>query len=370
MEINIIKILPKENNWIVKELKNNKIKVNYIAKRGNYNRKSFIFPKKILIDEKFVEALALYLGDGDFNNKDKRHLTFVSKDKDLVGFFLNFLRNYFRIKNKDITTLVHYKKSNNNLVKEWSNKLKIDRILTKYSNRHKEETCHIQINGVIFRLIFESVINNVLTNEIISDENSRRAFLRGIFAAEGSIGIDYLEKKPYISQITFNLSIKEKKLKNIISECLLLESVTFKVRENIKDNSLEINIQNWKNYIKLYNINLFYLCKRKQDRFNKISKNLNVHIKFKPAFRKYFFESLDMYQKDIAKKIDSWQANVSRTVDGTHLLRVEQILKLLNYSNYSKKDIVNNIEDIRIGSLTNLKPNHECIKFLKEYKSI
>ena len=66
-----------------------------------------------------------------------------------------------------------------------------------------------------------------------------------------------------------------------------------------------------------------------------------------------------MYQKDIAKIIGSWQANVSRTVDGTHLLKIEQLIKLSKYSSFNKKDMLNNIKYFRVGSLTKLNLNND-----------
>ncbi len=75
-----------------------------------------------------------------------------------------------------------------------------------------------------------------------------------------------------------------------------------------------------------------------------------------------------MQQKQIANKLRSWQANVSRTIDGTHLLRIKQIIKLLNYSACDIEDILKNSNYIRIGSLTKLKVNNTTINFLREFK--
>lgn len=214
-KINLSYLIP--DDWYYEELDDDKLIVNYTASRGNYNRKSFIFPIVIPVDKRFVEALALYLGDGDFNKINKAHLGFVSKDKELVVFFLNFLRNYFNIKNKDLTIMVHYRKRNPQIRKEWSKVLHFNpqRIITKFSKRHKEEACTVQVNGVVFRKIFELVVKKFLKNgEFLKKKHLRRAFLRGLFAAEGNVGIDYQEM--YISQVSFSISIKETLLKNLI----------------------------------------------------------------------------------------------------------------------------------------------------------
>ena len=368
MKINIIKLVPK--NWLIKDL-GDKIEVTYKSKRGNYNRKAFVFPKEICMNEKFMEGIGLYLGDGDLNRKEKGHLGYCSKDKDIAKYAFSFLQSYFNVKIKDITFLVQYKTKNKKLKEEWASYLSIskEKILTRFSDRHRNECLQIQVNGVVFRKIFELVIKEALKKDFINNKKLRRGILRGLFAAEGNIGIDYIEKKPYISQIDFNLHINENKIKDYICKILELENIGYRISKDEKDNSLVVSISNWNNYLKLWKINIFDLCKRKKNKFEEICLNLNIHFNFNNKFREEFFKSLNIYQKDIAKIIGSWQANVSRTIDGIHLLKVEQLNKLLPYSNFTKKEILNNLDYIRIGSLTNLKPNKDILEFLKTFKS-
>src|SRR3989344_1050981 len=104
MKLDIVKIAKdvfKDKELILEDVGKEKVKIDYLAKRGDYNRKSFVFPKMILVNEWFMEGLGLYLGDGDFHRKEKRHTSFTSKDKDIAVCFLGFLRSYFTIKNKD-----------------------------------------------------------------------------------------------------------------------------------------------------------------------------------------------------------------------------------------------------------------------------
>ncbi|MDD5133355.1 MAG: hypothetical protein PHD81_01460 [Candidatus Nanoarchaeia archaeon] len=368
MEINIVNLIPK--GWLIKAFENN-VEITYVSNRGNYNRKSFIFPKEIIVNEELIEGIGLFLGDSDLNKKDKRHLTYASIDKDISKKALNFLQKSFLTDLKDITFLVQYKTLNKNLKEEWSKFLEIskEKIYTRYSDRHRNECLQIQVNGTVFRKVFELFIKEILSRDLIKIPELRRGLLRGLFAAEGNVGIDYLEKKPYISQITFNLSIKEQELCDLISKILESEIISYKINKHYKTNSQEIVIQNWKNYLKLWNMDLFNLCKRKNNKFKDISSKLNVHLSFNDDFRKEFFESLNMNQKDIAKIIGSWQANVCKTINGTHLLKIEQLNNLLPYSKFTKEDIIKNIEYIRIGLLTKLKVNEEILRFLKEFKS-
>ncbi len=379
MKINILqcikKSLGKEYFIKIEILAEEKIRVSCKAKngRGDYNRKAFVFPKCIVLDEQCIEGIALYLGDGDYHRKEKNHTTFASKDKDIAKCYLDFLRKYFLIRDEDVTFLVQFKRENKSLQKEWGETLRISpqKILTRKSERHKEETCQIQANGVIFRKVFYEIINIIRRKDFSLEKKKRRAFLRGLFAAEGCIGIDYKEKKPYISQVSFNLSLlQDEELKDELCKCLEKEGVGYKIIEDEKDHSLEVNIQNWKNYLKLWNIALFDICLRKKQKFESIAQAIDVYVKLKDAFRERFFASTNLSQKQIAEEIHSWQANVSRVVKGKHLLKGSQLMILLKNSSFTKKEILENIIEIRIGKLTVLEPKADVMAFLKEFDLI
>lgn len=355
MRLNITKIVPKE--WIITK-KNNKIVLFYKNKRPQNNpKKKYVTYKWINLDNGFYEGLGLFLGDADLNRKEKRHLTFVSIDKDIASYALNFLKRYFNVKLEDITFLVQYNKTNKNLFGEWSSYLKIpkNKILTRYSSRHKEEAIHIQVNGVVFRKTFELIIKEALSNNFLSKKSLRRSLLRGLFATEGNIGIDYIEKKPYISQITFNLHINEDHIKYYICDILNIEEIGYTINKNKKDNSLLISIYGWDNYWKLWKCNLFNLCERKKKKFLNIMKDLKVYCILKSKDRIKLFNSLNIKQKEIAELIGSWQGNVSKIMKGTHNLTIEQLYILLEKSNFDLSSIINNIKLLRVGNLTHMR---------------
>jgi predicted transcriptional regulator len=56
---------------------------------------------------------------------------------------------------------------------------------------------------------------------------------------------------------------------------------------------------------------------------------MQVYLDLKKKFRKRLFNSLNLTQKEIANLVGSWQGNICRTIKGCHLLRVEQINRLL-----------------------------------------
>ena len=104
MIINILKLIPKGWDCLIK---NEVIEISYKAKKGG-GPKPITFFKEILVDVKFMEGLGLFLGDGDLNRKEKRHLSFASKDKDIAKNALTFLINNFNLKISDTTFTIQY----------------------------------------------------------------------------------------------------------------------------------------------------------------------------------------------------------------------------------------------------------------------
>lgn len=81
------------------------------------------------------------------------------------------------------------------------------------------------------------------------------------------------------------------------------------------------------------------------------------------------FSKQNLYQREIAKLIGSWQGNVSKVVSGTHQLTIEQYYLLGN--RISDVNLFNKIKSIRIGNLTSLrnnKKNQEFIKYVYDSK--
>ena len=361
MIINILKLIPKGWDCLIK---NEVIEISYKAKKGG-GPKPITFFKEILVDVKFMEGLGLFLGDGDLNRKEKGHLSFASKDKDIAKNALTFLINKFNLKISDTTFTIQYKKENENMEKEWADFLVIpqNKILKRFSERHKYECIQIQVNSVIFRKMFELIINKVLNKNWINNEKLRRGLIRGLFAAEGNLGIDYLENKDYISQIDFNLHINENHIEKMITDILNKEIISFSVNNSEKDNSKVIRICNWKNYKKLWEIELFDLCGRKKNKFDNILDNLSVYCFIEKNSLEDLFEKQNLKQKELARLLNSWQPNISRMIQGKHQLLMERfhlLNKKINRDNYFNK-----IYKIRIGTLTYIENNNENKKFIK-----
>jgi len=228
------------DEWIIDEDSEN-VTLWYYAKRGNYNRKAFIFPRNILIDSTFAEAIGMILGDGDMHRVEKCHFTYASKDVDILVFIISFLRNRLLVRNEDMTLMLLYRYIEPE-IDEMSEKLGVDKnkIKTKFSLRHNYPSMNIQVNGVIFRAVLEKIVEEFINSSFIDDTELRRGFLRGIFAAEGCVGVNYTEH--YICSITFTLSRKEQSIADLIQKCLLIEGISF--TQSYRKSTIETVISN------------------------------------------------------------------------------------------------------------------------------
>ena len=117
-----------------------------------------------------MEAIGMYVGDGKLS-ADLNHLEFTSIDDDMLKFMLNFFKNRFNLNIEGFT---------------------------------KREFA-FQINGKIFRILFGKVIERIYNSDFYCGKELRKAFLRGLFAAEGGIGI--VRKENYIAYMAFHLSL-------------------------------------------------------------------------------------------------------------------------------------------------------------------
>ena len=337
----------------IEKLSGGKIRISYKAFKGA-GPKPFTFPKRIALDENLGAAIGLYLGDGKTTELEKGHAEYVSKDKDLNLFMLDFFR-HLGAKENDFTFTINYRYENEEEVrKKWSEALGIpkEKFRIGQSDRYKFSTVHIQINGLIFRLILDSLIREVIRH-LKENAGLRRAFLKGIFAAEGSIAVrdNYIN---YIS-ISYNSST-ERERRDLYRDLLSMEGIQTIIKER-QGNKGDIIVSNWNNYYKLWKISIFDLCKRKDERFLQMLRKVKVCFVFEKEFVSELFDGLYMNQKEIAKLIGTYQASVSHMTKGSFLLRIEQVLKLsqkLEQEKFSVKKIRERIKAVRMGPDTYL----------------
>lgn len=335
------------NDWIIDETSDNVV-LWYSAKSGNYNRKAFTFPQEIKFDSELAEFIGMILGDGDMHRIEKNHFTYASKDIDILVFVLNFLRNRLFVKNEDISFSLRYRYIDPK-IDELALHFGIEKNMIKsyFSERTNYPAIHIQVNGSIFRLVLENLVSAFMRSDFIKNAELRRGFIRGIFAAEGCVGIDY--KEHYIASITFTLSKKEQDIVDLIRKVLILEDILF--TSSYRKSTIETVISNWKNYFKCWNIGLFDRCSRKKEKFLSIVRDSRVYavVDLSDLMRL----SKKYSQRDLAKILGSWQGNVCRVLQGKFLLTLKQIKTLEGIG------FMFHIKSLRIGNLTELPWNEK-----------
>jgi hypothetical protein len=206
-----------------------------------------------------------------------------------------------------------------------------------------------QISGVVFRVVFERLYNHFFQENYLDEPLLRRAFLRGIFAAEGCIAIEHQEV--FIDHLSISMSIKEENMINLIRRLLKHECIQSVKTARIEQNSLELTIYNWTNYLKAWQIRLFDRCERKRRSFVTIARQSKVYGYLREEDLRDIGRRFQ--QKEIAALIGSWQSNVSRTLKGEHLMTLQQIRILENQGLHLP------VQHLRIGCLTDLPYSEE-----------
>ncbi|MFH1704000.1 MAG: hypothetical protein ABIB41_11380 [Nitrospirota bacterium] len=365
MIINLKDLVP--TNWNTREIGSNKIKVGYKnLGRGN-SPKPFILPKTISVDERFVEAMAMYMGDGKLS-ADPIHLGFASIDVEMVKFVLDFFMQVFSIKLKDMTITFVHREFNSNVLLDCSRILRIpsSKFRLQQSLRSRNPVCDIQITGKIFRIIFGKLMDSFLSSDFLLNRQLRRAFLRGLFAAEGNIAINHHEN--YIVCMQYCLGLHEKRLLWLIKRALKMEGITFADNVQKQCNSHSIVITNWKNYLKCWKMDLFRLNDRKEYNFLSKVKITKFSCSLKPAIKKDLFNIKYHSHRQVAFLIGILpSAYCLHANNKSEFLNIEYVIKLSKLADIPLDKIRKNIIEFRVNDITQID-DKEFIDFVFELK--
>ena len=365
MEINIEKLVP--DDWTVEKV-NNQIKVYYSNKGRGNSPKPFTLPRVIRVDKEFMEAIGMYLGDGKLSADDK-HLGFASIDKDMAKFILDFFINRFSISLKDVTISIRFKEFKEEVLKNWAEVLNIlyYKFKIQTSSRTKNESCDIEISGKVFRILFEKIINQITTSNFIYDKQLRRAFLRGLFAAEGNIGVNY--EKNYIVCIRYSLCYNEEYISTMLKKSLDIESITYTESKKMSDKSLTVQITNWKNYYKLWKIDLFHLNTRKEVLFLNKLKLTKFSCKINSELQKRLFFIKHFSQRQLAFLIGTQPSMFSNILNNKRCyINIEYLIHLSKLASVPLQEVKQNLMEFRVNDITPIN-DREFINFIFDLKS-
>ncbi len=357
MEISIIKLLPKE--WkIIKQRK--KIKVYYQNKGRGNSPKPMILNKTLKITPKFIESWALYLGDGKIS-KDEYHLEFTSRDIDLCQNILHFFEKYFGINKNKISYTLRTRKIKKDSLKNWQNYLALDdsKIRLKASRRHKNECLAIQVGSRILRTLFLELTKQILKSKFTENSTLRKAFLSGLFAAEGSINT--MKKENYIVYMGYHLSlIKEKKLAELIKSCLEKEAITSTLIERKDKNEILVQITSWSNYWKMFNKGIICLSERKKKTILNHMKQMTFYFQVSEKFKKTLLSGTN--KRKLAKELDMKYLTLYYQFRN-NLINKSVVLRLSEINKIPRNKIISNISGIK-GKTTKIINNKNFVSFI------
>lgn len=339
MEIQTKTLLPEKSfsGFPLKfEERTNTIYVWYHKPQGG-KQVEFEFPKFVEINSKFVRNLALCIGDG-LNNPSKRntHCNFANNNLDLVEFIYDWWQE-LRVPERKISVYICASKDAGvqNFEQVVKNRLKCDNVKTYILPRHRVPTITIQLGSSIFQSFYLNLFDS-LREYIVSDEELRRAFLAGLFAAEGHVKHSIYGTLESISY-AFNPKT-ELNLAEFVIACLAKENISAKISRG------QLYFCNYEQMLRFYLLGLANLHKKKEEKFKTLSKNANVTLHFKPNFLQ---KHIVISQRKLAKILGCSQSSLSLDMKynrfGIKKLKVA-------FPKLSKEDMVSNTEFAHVGT--------------------
>lgn len=219
--------------------------------------------------------------------------------------------------------------------------------------------------------MFQTIMKNSL-NYISIDKDLRRGFLRGYFAAEGTISYYNKNTGTSVSSISFSYNkIKENWLRDFCMGCLKLEGINSRYEESKIKLGGKIVICNWCNFKKMWEIGIFDRCERKKKLFVSLVRKPKVYIYLRSNFIKSISKENGMTQEKTAEFLGSTQGNISEIIRGKRPFEITQLILLSKFLNKDIQLIKDNITLIQIyHSSTKLKPSNDFTNLLFESKLV
>ncbi len=269
-------------------------------KAPNYVSYRFFFKRFIKFDESFVTCLGLSLGDG-LNNPSvsNSHYNFVNTNFDLVFLIYEWLRGSFGFEDNAIQMTLRYPSTE--ITPDISNvKLNFGCRINLYKDfRSRHKSLVLQISNTIFQQIYSSLFNK-LNETILNNELLRRAFLKGLFAAEG-----HVKHSTYGTLESMSFSYNpylEQKLISFVKKCLEAEGI------NAKDNKKGLlYFCSYESMLRFHFMGGLSLHKAKEEKFIWLLKNAEAVLHFKDG---YLMPLRKHSQHELAKSLSCSQPTI------------------------------------------------------------
>ena len=260
-DFDILDFVPKKTRFgLVIETKHlgEKIELCTWPSGGWEGSKRVVINKSIVLDNLFFESLGLWEGDGS----KSKGLYFSNSCPDLLLVFLQFAEEKLGLtRDKFKVTLCVPQGTDKWSRKRWSKILGIPiHNFTKlcHDTRLSREYAMMYFNSEILVDVMKNMLEK-LKPAILKKENSAASFLRGLFAAEGSV---LSKKSGVLHHITF--SSKDLRLINFVRKCLNVCGMSF---GSYEVNGRNLQIYGWWNFRRFKELGIHTLHPEKREKF-------------------------------------------------------------------------------------------------------
>lgn len=228
---------------------------------GGKESKKVVLNRFVNLDELFLEGLGLWRGEGS----KKKGIYFGNTEPAILNRFLDFVENRLGIsrKNFKVTINLPFLDDQENSGILWSERINVPiENFTKIcvDPRINLEYAQVYFNSVILAELMGVLYLHIKT--IVSkDMQVCIPFLRGLFAAEGSV---LLKKSGVLHHITF--SSKDDELIQLICESLRLVGV---IPSAYMENGMNLQIYGHKNFEQILKLGIHTLHPDKREKFER-----------------------------------------------------------------------------------------------------
>ncbi len=295
-------------------------------------------PTKISVDEEFTEGIGYYVGDGRL--KPNKGLSTTNTDVKAIKIFLNWLKKYFSVDDKDVIINIYLPCLDFNVnseKKKWSKLLEanINSVKSKYEykNHHK-----ILIEVCYFRKIAKLILDKlgpIIKEKCLANKSLAKAYIRGIMTAEGSVKHD--EKS---HQKAIHLKMKNKSEVEYVFKLLQFVGLTPSFLFSKQDNEWLTTISGCDELEKLDEMDIFKSNGERRRKFKEILSDYQHRQVKKGRVKEFYLTKLLEFErkhgeyctaKELSKYLKRSKSrvlNVLRELRESKLVIGERIIKI------------------------------------------
>lgn len=310
--VDVLRILPRKTSLgrdIIKEIDGDEVifYTPHPGRRKGTGSKKIVINRFVELDDLFFEGLGLWQGEG---GKDKG-LYFGNSCLEILLHFLKFIEQKFGISRKEFKVTLNVPELNwteDEIKKKWSAMLRIP--FEKFTNicvdpRINEEYVQVYLNGIVLSELMRS-LHKKMGSMILSNKNFCIAYLRGIFAGEGTV---ILRPSGTIHHV--DISTKNLELVNFITK--YFKKLGIKRGKYFYKKGAKFPIHGRRNFERLLSYKISDLSTDKKDKFEFGLSKFQRYVMKGKEMKKLILQQLNSNPKtynEIAKALNKGRSTI------------------------------------------------------------